>query len=109
MPLRSRFKEVAIGIPNEKARKKIIEVVTADMEMDEDVDSAVLARNTPSYVGRDFQDLRSMAKKMAKIRIINSMTNNYFNPPNFESILRVQETCKNDERYVSKIGMLSKK
>ena len=28
LPLRSRFKEVAIGIPNEKARKKIIEVVT---------------------------------------------------------------------------------
>ena len=26
LPLRSRFKEVAIGIPNEKARKKIIEI-----------------------------------------------------------------------------------
>ena len=71
---------------------------TADMELDEDVDSALLARNTPSYVGRDFQDLRQMAKKMAKTRVINQMANKWFDPPDFESILKVQESCKNDDR-----------
>ena len=68
------------------------------MELDDDVDSAILARNTPSYVGRDFQDLRRMAKKMAKTRIINQMANRFFDPPDFASILWVQETHKNDDR-----------
>ena len=90
------------GIIEEKnvliSLKKSFTAYTADMELDEDVDSAILARNTPSYVGRDFQDLRQMAKKMAKTRVINQMANKWFDPPDFESILKVQESCKNDDR-----------
>ena len=77
------------------------------MELDEDVDSTILARNTPSYVGRDFQDLRQMAKKMAKTRVINQMANKWFDPPDFESILKVQESCKNDDRLSKLVVKMS--
>ena len=91
--LRSRFFEVAIGIPNEAARVKIIEIVAKAMEVKlaNDIDFAKLARFTPSYVGRDFQDLCNEAEEKALERMINS--------EDTLELMKVLDTCENDEKF----------
>lgn len=95
LALRSRFFEVAIGIPNEGARRKIIEIIAQSMELKlgPDVDFKQLARFTPSYVGRDFQDLCNEAEEMALERTINTSDT--------AQLIKVLETCENDEKFSS--------
>ena len=69
LTLRALFYEVAIGVPNEKARQKILEKITSTMNT-EDLDLHQLSRYTPSYVGRDFEALRFEALKVAFRRTI---------------------------------------
>ncbi len=70
--LRSHFqKEIAIGIPNEKAREQILKLMLADSNLAEDFDYTRLARNTPSYVGRDFNYLIIQAERLAWNRRID--------------------------------------
>jgi ribosome biogenesis ATPase len=66
LALRSRFYEVAIGIPNESARKKILQSVTADLKLEAGFDFDKLAHNTPSYVGRDFIGILSICSKRSR-------------------------------------------
>ena len=90
--LRSRFFEVAIGIPNEAARQKIIEIVIKSMDLKiSNINYAKLARLTPSYVGRDFQDLCNEAEEMALKRIINT--------EDTKELIEVLNTCENDEKF----------
>lgn len=73
--LRSRFElELALGIPNEKARRAILEVVTANLKGDYDLSK--LARLTPGYVGRDLSALAKQAKANAFNRVIEASVNN---------------------------------
>lgn len=95
LALRSRFLEVAIGIPNEQARRKIIESVTGKMTMDDSVQVDILARNTPSYVGRDFEDLANEAEKMALKRIIDDLAQN---PHDFQSRRKVLQACETEDK-----------
>ena len=67
--LRAMFYEVSIGIPNETARLKILEKLTAAMKT-EQLDLPALSRLTPSYVGRDFEALCFEASKAAFSRHI---------------------------------------
>ncbi len=94
LALRSRFFEVAIGIPNEKARQKIIESVSSSLNLDENVNTSVLARNTPSYVGRDFEDLCTEAEKMALKRVIDSLVSD---KDDLETRRKVLQSCENEQ------------
>ena len=69
LTLRAMFYEVAIGVPNEQARKKILEKITSSMKTT-NLNLQQLAHYTPSYVGRDFEALRFEALKMAFKRTI---------------------------------------
>ncbi|KAF3766228.1 AAA-domain-containing protein [Cryphonectria parasitica EP155] len=60
--VRRRFGvEVDIGMPNEAAREKILQSMTRDLKLAEDVDFAALARLTPGYVGADLRHVVSAA------------------------------------------------
>ena len=101
LALRSRFLEIAIGIPDEKARQMIINSVTRHLSLDNDFDSAVLARLTPSFVGRDFKDLCREAAKVARKTVIEDLAedeNAENENDDFQSLRRVLKECKNDER-----------
>ena len=62
-----------------------------ELELSPDVDFNQLARFTPSYVGRDFQDLCNEAEEMALERTINTSDT--------AQLIKVLETCENDEKF----------
>jgi ribosome biogenesis ATPase len=59
-------KETLMGVPDEDARKRILETMTKIMRLSGDFDYLVLARQTPGFVGAD---VRSLAKEAAVIAI----------------------------------------
>eukprot|EP00522_Entomoneis_paludosa_P008597 CAMPEP_0172442370 /NCGR_PEP_ID=MMETSP1065-20121228/2818_1 /TAXON_ID=265537 /ORGANISM="Amphiprora paludosa, Strain CCMP125" /LENGTH=865 /DNA_ID=CAMNT_0013192209 /DNA_START=198 /DNA_END=2795 /DNA_ORIENTATION=+ len=50
-------RELDMGIPDEKGRLEILQIMTRDMKLGADVDTELLARNTHGYVGADLQQL----------------------------------------------------
>ena len=63
-------REVRIGIPNEAARKGILEVICRNLKMDSDVNLSLLSHLTPGYVGAD---LFALAQEAA-LNAINSFS-----------------------------------
>ena len=59
-------KEILLGVPDEDARKRILETMTKDMRLSGDFDFRQLARKTPGFVGAD---VKSLAKEAAVIAI----------------------------------------
>ncbi|KAF2222850.1 P-loop containing nucleoside triphosphate hydrolase protein [Elsinoe ampelina] len=49
--------EINMGVPNEKTRALILQALTKDTPLAEDVDFEQLARMTPGFVGADLRDL----------------------------------------------------
>jgi transitional endoplasmic reticulum ATPase len=50
-------RELDMGIPDEQGRLEILQIMTCDMRLGDDVDLELLARNTHGYVGADIQQL----------------------------------------------------
>jgi ribosome biogenesis ATPase len=59
-------KEILLGVPDEDARKRILETMTTNMRLSGDFDFRELARKTPGFVGAD---VKSLAKEAAVIAI----------------------------------------
>ena len=50
-------REISLGIPDEKARRAILELLTKRMRISGDIDYDTLAAKTPGYVGADLAAL----------------------------------------------------
>eukprot|EP00397_Hematodinium_sp_SG-2012_P020701 GEMP01021344.1.p1 GENE.GEMP01021344.1~~GEMP01021344.1.p1 ORF type:complete len:686 (+),score=191.16 GEMP01021344.1:177-2234(+) len=63
-------REIAMGIPDLKARKRILEVITKNIRLGADVNLDDLAFLTPGFVGADLSSLTQEAGMRAQRRII---------------------------------------
>ncbi|EPE06235.1 ribosome biogenesis atpase rix7 [Ophiostoma piceae UAMH 11346] len=61
--VRRRFgTEIAVRMPSQEARQRILETMTRDMKLAEDVDLKEIARMTPGFVGGDLQNVVKTAQ-----------------------------------------------
>uniref|UniRef100_A0AC35G5T0 AAA+ ATPase domain-containing protein n=1 Tax=Panagrolaimus sp. PS1159 TaxID=55785 RepID=A0AC35G5T0_9BILA len=65
--------EIGLGIPDEKAREKILQILCKDMNIDPLLTLKDIARLTPGYVGADIQALIREASMAAVHRIFNTV------------------------------------
>ncbi|RLN88224.1 hypothetical protein BBJ28_00025640, partial [Nothophytophthora sp. Chile5] len=66
-------REICLGIPDEQAREKILQVLAQKMTLEGDFDFAQLARRTPGFVGADLVSLTKEAAVGAVNRIFSSI------------------------------------
>ncbi|KAI8967546.1 P-loop containing nucleoside triphosphate hydrolase protein [Mycotypha africana] len=66
-------REISMGVPDEKAREKILSVLAAKLRLSGNFDFAELARATPGYVGADLQALITTAGVIAVKRIFKHL------------------------------------
>mmetsp|Transcript_7423 Transcript_7423/g.12481 ORF Transcript_7423/g.12481 Transcript_7423/m.12481 type:complete len:825 (-) Transcript_7423:114-2588(-) len=70
--VRGRFsKELALPVPDSKARTLILKLATKQMKLDKDVDFEGLGKATPGFVGADLHALCSEAGVLAVKRIVS--------------------------------------
>lgn len=73
--VRGRFsKELALPVPDAKARTLILQLATGQMTVDEDVDFESLGKSTPGFVGADLHALCSEAGIIAVKRIVSGFS-----------------------------------
>lgn len=79
-------REIALGIPDENARARILEVMAKRLRLEGSFDFKQVARNTPGFVGADLQALTKEAAAIAVKRILSkfepSSTVGFFPSPN---------------------------
>ncbi|CAO3611486.1 unnamed protein product [Cunninghamella echinulata] len=68
-------REISMGVPDEKAREKILKVLSSKLRLDGTFDFAGLAKATPGYVGADLQALITAAGVIAVKRIFKHLRN----------------------------------
>ncbi|KAJ7178725.1 P-loop containing nucleoside triphosphate hydrolase protein [Mycena crocata] len=66
--------EISMGVPDETARAKILQVLSAKLRLDGDFDFAALAKATPGYVGADLAALTGAAGIIAVKRIFKQLS-----------------------------------
>jgi len=66
-------KEISLGVPDERAREKILTVLAEKLRLEGDFDFAALAKATPGYVGADLQALITAAGVIAVKRIFKHL------------------------------------
>ncbi|XP_065919225.1 nuclear valosin-containing protein-like [Dysidea avara] len=66
-------KEISVGVPNEKARKKILEVLCRDLRLGDGFEHTSLAHATPGFVGGDLSLLVKEAAMVAIRRILKQL------------------------------------
>ncbi|KAI8800893.1 ribosome biogenesis ATPase RIX7 [Cladochytrium replicatum] len=66
-------REIGLSVPDEQARKRILEKLCSRLRLGGDVDCAQLAKLTPGYVGADLNALTSEAGMVAVKRIFETM------------------------------------
>ncbi|KAI8338398.1 P-loop containing nucleoside triphosphate hydrolase protein [Chlamydoabsidia padenii] len=66
-------REISMGVPDEKAREKILSVLSGKLRLEGDFDFAALAKATPGYVGADLQALITTAGVIAVKRIFKHL------------------------------------
>ena len=66
-------KEINLGVPNEKAREKILRALTQKLNLSEDFDYRALAKKTPGFVGADLNDVVSVAGTEAMKRMMEAL------------------------------------
>ncbi|KAF1801823.1 P-loop containing nucleoside triphosphate hydrolase protein [Mucor lusitanicus] len=66
-------REISMGVPDEKAREKILTVLASKLRLAGDFDFAELAKATPGYVGADLQALITTAGVTAVKRIFKHL------------------------------------
>lgn len=102
--VRGRFsKELALPVPDAKARTLILQLATGQMKVDTDVDFESLGKSTPGFVGADLHALCSEAGVIAVKRIVSSFPTNadgQMSPEMIEESIQQKEvlngnnTCK---------------
>ena len=58
-------REIALGIPDEASREKILKVLCRNVTVEQNLDWKFLAKNTPGYVGADLMALTGEAVMVA--------------------------------------------
>ncbi|KAJ1674842.1 Ribosome biogenesis ATPase rix7, partial [Spiromyces aspiralis] len=66
-------REIAMGVPDDEAREKILRVLCRKLRLAGDFDYAELAKRTPGYVGADLNALTTAAGMIAVKRIFHEM------------------------------------
>ena len=66
-------KEIMLGVPDESARRHILQNMTRTMRLADDVNLAQLAKRTPGYVGADVRSLCKEAAVIAMNRIFSDV------------------------------------
>ncbi|XP_069117406.1 nuclear valosin-containing protein-like [Argopecten irradians] len=66
-------REICLGIPDEKARKRILLVLCRELKLAENFDFDFLAKNTPGYVGADIMSLAREASMTAVNRVFQDL------------------------------------
>ncbi|RFU26041.1 hypothetical protein B7463_g10295, partial [Scytalidium lignicola] len=66
-------KEINLGVPNEKAREKILRALTQKLSLPADFDYPTLAKLTPGFVGADLNDVVSVAGTEAMKRMMQAL------------------------------------
>lgn len=64
-------REIAFGIPDERARVEILSALTRNLNLDGSVDLAKVSRSTPKLVGADLETLVNKVGQVALRRIVN--------------------------------------
>ena len=68
-------REISMGIPDEAARVKILQVITSKLRLAGDFDFQALSKLCPGYVGADLTALTTAAGVIAVKRIFGSLAN----------------------------------
>lgn len=66
-------REICLGIPDEDARERILQVLSQKMRLDGAFDFRAIARRTPGFVGADLVSLTKEAAVIAVNRIFSTM------------------------------------
>ncbi|KAK6181387.1 hypothetical protein SNE40_009245 [Patella caerulea] len=66
-------REISLGIPDESARRRILEVLCRDLRLTPDFDFQQLARNSPGFVGADLMALAREAAMTAVHRVFKEV------------------------------------
>ncbi|KAL5008322.1 hypothetical protein ScPMuIL_013903 [Solemya velum] len=66
-------REICLGIPNEKGRKSILQVLCRSLKLETDFTFDNLAKMTPGYVGADLTALTRDAAMVAVNRVLNRL------------------------------------
>ncbi|EFW98438.1 aaa family ATPase rvb2 [Grosmannia clavigera kw1407] len=70
--VRQRFDiEVAVSVPSQDAREQILQKMTQDMALADDVDLKEIARMTPGFVGSDLKNVAKTASQLEMERVFN--------------------------------------
>ena len=93
-------RHIHVPVPNETARRKILEVHTRDKPLAQDVDINTLARKTNGYVGADIEALTREASMAASREFINSVTADDV----AESVGNVRVTMAHFEEALGDVG-----
>ncbi|KAI8824057.1 ribosome biogenesis ATPase RIX7 [Fimicolochytrium jonesii] len=67
-------REIAIGVPDEAARARILDKLCSKLRLSGDLDTKSLAKVTPGYVGADLNALTAEAGMLAVQRILKTLT-----------------------------------
>ncbi|KAI9302445.1 P-loop containing nucleoside triphosphate hydrolase protein [Cunninghamella echinulata] len=86
-------REISMGVPDEKAREKILKVLSSKLRLEGTFDFAGLAKATPGYVGADLQALITAAGVIAVKRIFKHLRNVTMLPSQANS------PCGNNDDY----------
>ncbi|CAK9276146.1 unnamed protein product [Sphagnum jensenii] len=65
-------REIALGIPDEDARERILVVLASNMRLEGTVDFKAIARRTPGFVGADLAAVTTEAATIAVKRILST-------------------------------------
>ncbi|OMJ20056.1 putative AAA domain-containing protein [Smittium culicis] len=98
-------REIAMAVPNESARQKILAVLGSKLRLQGDVDYKKLAKITPGYVGADLMALTTAAGMSAVRRIFKLM---YLNLNKLNSdVLTIADPCDSNTDFRSILRALS--
>jgi ribosome biogenesis ATPase len=70
-------REIALGIPDEDARERILAVLASNMRLEGTVDFKAIARRTPGFVGADLAAVTTEAATIAVKRILSTKETRY--------------------------------
>jgi ribosome biogenesis ATPase len=85
-------REISLGIPDEAARIKILQVITKNLKLSGDFNFQKIARMTPGFVGADLKALTKEAAVMAINRIFHVL---FSNSKNEESSFSTNDSNSN--------------
>ncbi|XP_031565403.1 nuclear valosin-containing protein-like [Actinia tenebrosa] len=68
-------REISMGIPDEKARERVLKVLCKQLKLSDEFSFAMLARLTPGFVGADLMALTREASMIAVNRVFKSLQN----------------------------------